>query len=610
MSSKPKIKTSGKIFLIILAVGAVFAAKEFLLPLLPQKAKASTEIGKIKLPPPEASLAGTATMLPFPKTAVPANNGGAQIEWKIMAWNAQFALMYANGGASTIKGSLMDQAKVQIDLIRQDDCNKSCGDLVKFAKDYKTNPSTPGVFVTFMGDGMPAFFAGLDKELAPLGPDFQTIVFHSMGKSLGEDKVEGPADWKIDAHNAKGKTVACVLRDGDMNILLKWAGDNSSPSNPLLVNPDETTYDPQAINLISANDFLDAPNKYITGYTEKRKLIVNGKKVNQDTTVGVDAFATWTPGDVNVEEAIAKGQCKSVVVIASTKEYSTQMPAVTLTIKKYLRDHGDDVLNIVAALGQAGDQVRSFNEAKEIAAKVSAQVYNDGPGKDYRYWLKYYNGLDTTDKYGQRVHLGGSMAFNLRDAANMFGLGDDHIDRYKIDYETFGNLIKRMYPEILPVTKTLPNGYPDYAKVVDKTFLSSVMSTHPELMEGQALKVQYATTISEKVSSKSYQIQFKSGSFEISPKSISQLNEIFSSAVVAEGLKIGVYGHTDNVGKPESNKTLSRERAKAVQDYLMTKGITADQIESDGYGDEQPIADNATDAGRAKNRRVEIVLGR
>jgi OmpA-OmpF porin, OOP family len=602
MSSKPKIKTSGKIFLIILAVGAVFAAKEFLLPLLPQKAKESTEIGKIKLPPSEASLGGTATMIPFPKTAVVTNNGGAQIQWKVMAWNAQFALMYANGGASTIKGSLMDQAKVQIDLMRQDDCNKSCGDIVAFAKNYKANPSTPGVFVTFMGDGMPAFFAGMYKELESFGPDFEPVMFYPMGKSFGEDKVMGPPDWKVNAHNAKGKTVACVLRDGDMNILLKWAGDNSSPSNPLRVNPDETTYDPEAINLISANDFLDAPNKYVTGYTEKRKLIVNGKKVSQDTTVGVDAFATWTPGDVNAAES--KG---GVVVIASTKEYSTQMPAVTLTIRKYLRDHGDDVLNIIAALGSAGDQVRSFNEAKEIAAKVSAQVYAE---KDAKYWLKYYNGCEAADKQGLKVSLGGSMAFNLRDAANMFGLGDDHIDRYKIDYVTFGDIIKKMYPELMPVTKTMPNGYPDYVKVVDKSYLSSVMSSHPELMEGQALKVQYAAAITDKVSSKSYQIQFKSGSYEISPKSISQLNEIFSSAVVAEGLKIGVYGHTDNVGNPESNKTLSRERAKAVQDYLMGKGISKDQIESDGFGSEQPIADNATDAGRAKNRRVEIVLGR
>jgi hypothetical protein len=92
-----------------------------------------------------------------------------------------------------------------------------------------------------------------------------------------------PASWKHDPKTALGKCVAGVLRDGDINILLKWAGDNG-----LKVNPDETTYDADAINIIAANDFLDAPNKYITGYSEKRKIVVNGKTTGRDTTVGVD----------------------------------------------------------------------------------------------------------------------------------------------------------------------------------------------------------------------------------------------------------------------------------------------------------------------------------
>jgi OOP family OmpA-OmpF porin len=55
------------------------------------------------------------------------------------------------------------------------------------------------------------------------------------------------------------------------------------------VNPDETTYDGSAVNLIAANDFLDAPNKYITGYTEKRKIIVDGK------TTGRIRRSAWMP---------------------------------------------------------------------------------------------------------------------------------------------------------------------------------------------------------------------------------------------------------------------------------------------------------------------------
>ncbi|MBC7554963.1 MAG: hypothetical protein H7257_13415, partial [Taibaiella sp.] len=392
-----KIKTSGKILIILLVIGGIFLGKVYWWDKRPQEAKASTDIGKIMLPDsPEASLSGNATMLAIPSTE-PSVNGGTNIVWKVMAWNAQFPLMYANGGPMTTKNSLMDKSKLQIGIERQDDCNKTIADIVKFAQDYKNNPNAPGVFASFMGDGMPGFFAALAKELEPLGPEFQPIAFCAMGKSYGEDKVMAPVSWKQNPQSAIGGTVACVLRDGDMNILLKWAGDNN-----IKVNPDETTYDRNAINLVAANDFLDAPAKYITGYKEKRKLLVNGKKTSIDTLVGVDAIATWTPGDVNV--AKQKG---GLVSIASTKEYSTQMPNITITIKKFAYDHRTDIENIIINLAQAGDQIRSFSEAKKFAADVSATVYKEQNGE---FWLRYYNGVEDKDLQGLNVSLGGSMS--------------------------------------------------------------------------------------------------------------------------------------------------------------------------------------------------------
>ncbi|MBL0741975.1 OmpA family protein [Chryseolinea lacunae] len=584
-----KVKTSGKVFMIVIVLAGIFAAKVWWWDKRPQEAKQSHEIGRVSLPDaPEASLAGQAVMLPLPspKESV---NGGTKIVWKIMAWNSQFPLMYANGGARTTQGSLLDKSKLQVEISRQDDCFKSLADVVKFAQDYKNNPSTPGVFASFMGDGMPAFFASLSKELEPLGPEYQPIAFYAMGKSYGEDQLMGPADWKKNPSSALGKTVACVLRDGDMNILLKWAGDNN-----LRVNPDETTYDNEAINLIAANDFLDAGNKYIAGYKEKRKIVKNGQKLSEEITVGVDAVATWTPCDVNIAQ-----QKGGLVTIANTKQYASQMPNITITIKKFAYDHRTDMENLIMALSQAGDQVRSFNEAKAFAAKVSAQVYNE---QSADYWLKYYNGVTEKDMQGINVTLGGSMAFNLQDAANMFGLGKDGIDRYKIVYTTFGDILSKMYPEYMAT-------YPQYSQVIDKSFLMSVIANHSELMEGKALQVSYSNEITSEVSSKSYQIQFETGSAVIKPESYKLLDEILQSSVVAEGLKVGVYGHTDNVGGMESNQKLSEDRANSVKSYLLSKGLAAARIESKGFGSTKPAADNATAAGRAKNRRVQIALG-
>lgn len=73
------------------------------------------------------------------------------------------------------------------------------------------------------------------------------------------------------------------------------------------------------------------------------------------------------------------------------------------------------------------------------------------------------------------------------------------------------------------------------------------------------------------------------------------------------GLKVRIEGHTDNIGAADHNKKLSEERAKAVKTALTGKGIAADRLLASGVGADKPIADNNSEDGQAKNRRVEIV---
>jgi outer membrane protein OmpA-like peptidoglycan-associated protein len=82
----------------------------------------------------------------------------------------------------------------------------------------------------------------------------------------------------------------------------------------------------------------------------------------------------------------------------------------------------------------------------------------------------------------------------------------------------------------------------------------------------------------------------------------------------ANGLKddpttrVRIIGHTDNTGSDAINNPLSEQRAASVRTYLEDRGISGGRIETAGRGDREPIADNNSDAGRAKNRRVEIFL--
>ena len=73
------------------------------------------------------------------------------------------------------------------------------------------------------------------------------------------------------------------------------------------------------------------------------------------------------------------------------------------------------------------------------------------------------------------------------------------------------------------------------------------------------------------------------------------------------GLRLAVQGHTDNTSTPAHNQQLSEARATAVVAALAAQGIAVGRLQAAGFGQSQPLADNATEAGRAKNRRVELV---
>ena len=103
-------------------------------------------------------------------------------------------------------------------------------------------------------------------------------------------------------------------------------------------------------------------------------------------------------------------------------------------------------------------------------------------------------------------------------------------------------------------------------------------------------------------------IEFETGKANIKPKSYNILDKIAQTFIENENYVIEVQGHTDNTGKADVNKRISDKRAHAVMDYLVKKGVPAERMTAVGYGQEQPIADNKTKAGRSKNRRVEFKI--
>jgi outer membrane protein OmpA-like peptidoglycan-associated protein len=102
-------------------------------------------------------------------------------------------------------------------------------------------------------------------------------------------------------------------------------------------------------------------------------------------------------------------------------------------------------------------------------------------------------------------------------------------------------------------------------------------------------------------------INFDTGKSDIKPESMMIIDQVAALLKAHADLKVSIEGHTDNVGTPQNNKILSQQRAKSVMSAVVQKGIAADRMTAVGWGQEKPIADNRSEDGRAKNRRVEVV---
>ncbi len=118
----------------------------------------------------------------------------------------------------------------------------------------------------------------------------------------------------------------------------------------------------------------------------------------------------------------------------------------------------------------------------------------------------------------------------------------------------------------------------------------------PEIKQAVIDKINYAAK----------NIFFATGSSKLLPKSFKSLNDVAKIMSDDASLMLDIDGHTDNTGTAEKNQVLSEARANAVKAYLATKGVADSRMTATGHGQDEPVADNKTAAGRAKNRRVEM----
>lgn len=601
-----KLTPFGKLIIVVaLLVAAFFSIRRFAPGLMDKIAPAAQ--GRDSVVPERADLPdlpqGTTTA-EVRNVAMPGERPGCadrpEVRFLHWAWNAQMGMMFATGGKQATEGSLMCQNGVNLRLIRQDDSAKMQEELITFATELERgerNPDKGAHFVAIMGDGSATFLKGVNDQLRRLGPEYQAKVIGSAGYSRGEDKFMGPPEWKQNPAASRGGLVAGYLRDGDWNIAQKWLGDNG-----LCNNPDERTYDPACLNWVAASDYIDAAEKYVAGYCETRPVVNRGEPTGERRKVCVNGVVTWTPGDVTVAQK--KG---GLVSIVSTKEYSSQMPNTIIGIDKWMRDNRQIVEGMLSAIFQGSAQVRGNREAFRRAAEISAEVYGE-EGADADYWQKYFNVVVEKDRQGLDVELGGSSVNTLADNLLLYGLVPGSSNLFGATYKVFGDIVVAQYPDLVP-------NYQPVEEVLDTSYVEAIAKREaPSQTVVAAAQPTFepSAPVREVVSRRSWQINFDTGRSSFTGSAERELQQLLNDLLVAGGTAVEIHGHTDNVGNPQANMNLSEERAFAVKDWLERQSpvnFPEGRIRVFAHGQENPVAPNSTEQGRARNRRVEIVLG-
>jgi outer membrane protein OmpA-like peptidoglycan-associated protein len=258
----------------------------------------------------------------------------------------------------------------------------------------------------------------------------------------------------------------------------------------------------------------------------------------------------------------------------------------------------DTVRAFLAAAFEGGEAVRSNDTALNASGEAQAKIYGEQTGA---YWAKYFKGAVEPDKTGNMIPLGGSTTSGLGDNAFMFGLnGSDNL--YKKVYTVYGNVSVKYFPDIMP------GGLLPYASVVDTSYVQTMLASAKNIQAADTPT--FGGQTSGTFAEKAYAIEFNSGKATFTPAAVIVLNDLLDQAAMTN-LNVTIAGHTDNVGNPTANIALSKARADAVKNFLMQNApgnFPAERVTTRGFGDTQPIADNTTAAGKAKNRRVQVIM--
>lgn len=594
-----KFTTLTEILISVVVIGLILGAVYYFAPGL--RVQSSVTSSGITVDDGTVDNVKTSAKLDLPSTTLSSKvESKPKVRIAGYAWNGWSGLTVANGGPETTRGSLMETNNVNLSLVRQDWVKELMNSQMKFVEEYNSGQAFPksdksAMGVIIMGDGAPYYISTMNQALASkFGANkYHVQIVGAVGISYGEDKLIGPVNWKTDPKSMKGSVISAVLGDGDWVIVVNYAF-----ANGLKVNPDATTYDPDAVNIYPSenDDYIKSAEELIksqtANFTVPLKEVRDGKLTGKTVNRKIDGCATWTPGDKMVFDKLS-----GFTDIVSTREFNNQMPTTLIVVKEFADKNPEIITNILKATYTATNQMKQYDEWRVAASETTAKTF---ALEKADYWYQMFKGQKGS-KGGIDFNMGGTRVFNYQDAMQYYGITDG-VNRYKSVYNQVSNYLTTLNPFDF---NTNVKAVTPYDEAINLFFLKNIN----DVESGSAYKADYTKTSTTVLASGEWNINFDTGSSNIKSNSQSDVDKIYNLLVQAENSKLEVVGHTDNTGNSDANQKLSYSRAQSVVNELIQKGIPANRFQNvSGKGDSEPIGDNSTQDGKAQNRRVVITF--
>ena len=296
----------------------------------------------------------------------------------------------------------------------------------------------------------------------------------------------------------------------------------------------------------------------------------------------VDAAVVWSPDDA---DCVAK--VKGSKILQNTKQASNIIADIFIVKKEYLEKNKHKLEQLVEGWFKGAAEINNSDNAKQKAAKI----LEEGMGMPYDFCYDAINNVRLCT-YGDNVNF-----YDLR--GNFNGVtGEAIYNKMETKYRKEGYIKEKI---------------PSWRLVGNPSLISALNMSGAEQASEEGVTFSEVTEevkTAEAISTKSVSITFATGAYSLDDNMKYIIdNEFLDIAKSFANARIRIQGNTDNTGSASANRVLSKKRAKAVADYLISEhGFDRNRFIIIGNGPDKPVASNSTAAGKAKNRRTDFEL--